>query len=438
METGDDFSRHVFLGFLTATLLTGLLAFASIRAMDSLTDVSRRLLDESGPRIAALERAHLAAEKRVAGARGYLLTGKPDYRARYEDADAEFRRLMATYRSLDQTRDGWRLLDGIRRNDDEYRREFEVTERMRAAGRDLASVVRRYDERVQPQRQQVELMLSALGERQVALFERDRARAELRYFESAAVVYGIAAAVILLSAGIARTVSRRLSLAHDEARVAARMRGELEASRAAFAELRALSYAISHNLRAPLRAIDAAARGGNVEPVRRSVSRMSGLIDALLELLGVSSVELRREPVDLSALLREALSDAARATGRAVDLVVEPGMRVDADPRLLRIALEKLAANAVKFSAGAERPRVEAGSERGDGAPPYFLRDNGAGFDMSHAARLFVPFQRLHRQDEYPGAGMGLPVAARIVERHGGKVWARAVPGAGATFYFTL
>ncbi len=215
-------------------------------------------------------------------------------------------------------------------------------------------------------------------------------------------------------------------------------------------ELEAFSYSVSHDLRSPLRAIDGftamllevveehldetgqhyAAR------IRASVKRMNEMIDDLIELSRVGRAELSRRPVDLGVIAGEILSDlAAGSPGRVVETVIGPDLTVSADPRLLRNVLENLLSNAWKFSGATEGPRIEMGrSAEGD----FFVRDNGAGFDMAQAQRLFSPFQRLHKQSDFPGTGIGLATVHRIVERHGGRIWAESAPGQGATFRFTL
>jgi light-regulated signal transduction histidine kinase (bacteriophytochrome) len=174
--------------------------------------------------------------------------------------------------------------------------------------------------------------------------------------------------------------------------------------------------------------------------IRKASQRMSGLIDDLIQLSRVTRSELRREPVDLSALFREVAAELQeRDSGRAVEVVVEDGIQARGDPRLLRVGLANLAENAFKFTRNQPAARVEFGSRQGDaGGRVYFVRDNGAGFDMAHAAKLFTPFQRLHSLAEFEGTGIGLATWQRIVHRHGGRVWAEGSPGAGATFLFTL
>ena len=148
---------------------------------------------------------------------------------------------------------------------------------------------------------------------------------------------------------------------------------------------------------------------------------------------------MRREKVDLSSMLQTMGEELnARTDGPKVELEVEPQMVVDADPRLLRAAMENLMQNAWKFTSKKGGAKVQAGREAKNGKPAFFVRDNGAGFDQTYVSKLFQPFQRLHSTTEFAGTGIGLATVQRIIQRHGGKVWAEGEPGKGATFYFTL
>ena len=241
----------------------------------------------------------------------------------------------------------------------------------------------------------------------------------------------------------------RCANAELENRVLERTR-QLEAANR---ELEAFAYAVSHDLRAPLRSMSGfsqilqeSAPPGLDEKSRHYLQRihdasmrMSGLIEDLLNLSRIGRSELTARPISLSQVAAEAAAAVReRHPKRDVQLEVAPGLEVNADPRLLRIALENLLSNAWKYTARASQARVSVGMQAGEHGPVYFVRDNGVGFDIKYADKLFVPFQRLHPETEFPGSGIGLVTVQRIIARHGGRVWADAKPDEGATFYFTL
>ena len=219
-------------------------------------------------------------------------------------------------------------------------------------------------------------------------------------------------------------------------------------------ELETFNYAVSHDLRAPLRAImgfislmkevgTAKEKADSlvlIEKIRVAVTRMNSLIGALLELARLSSKALLRETVDLSALVRR-VAEELRATGssRQVDFVVEDRVTALADAPLLHIVLENLLGNAWKFTGQRDRAHIEFGAiPQAGGSAAYFVRDDGAGFDGACSEKMFGAFQRFHGEKEFPGTGIGLATVQRIVHRHGGRVWAEGAVGKGATFYFTL
>jgi signal transduction histidine kinase len=222
---------------------------------------------------------------------------------------------------------------------------------------------------------------------------------------------------------------------------------------AANKELEAFSYSVSHDLRAPLRAIDGFSKAlltshGDVldeqgrhylARVRSGTLRMADLIDDLLGLARISRQELVRRKIDLSEIANRVLSEmSAQATGRPVSTDVEAGLTANADPRLVTVILENLLGNAWKFSARNEAARIEVGRQVDGSETIFYVRDNGAGFDMKYADKLFGAFQRLHSDAEFEGTGIGLATVQRIVTRHGGRIWAESELGKGTTFYFTL
>ncbi|HEY5921808.1 MAG TPA: ATP-binding protein [Kofleriaceae bacterium] len=222
---------------------------------------------------------------------------------------------------------------------------------------------------------------------------------------------------------------------------------------AAVRELEAFSYSVSHDLRAPLRTISAFTQAlaedlryqlddkakDHLRRVLAAAARMNDLIDALLELSRISRTPLGRHAVDISAMAVAVVDELRRRdVSRKLGATIEPGLVAEADGRLVRILFDNLLGNAWKFTAKADSPHVQIGAERREGETIFFVRDNGAGFDMEYADRLFTPFQRLHSEREYAGTGIGLATVKRIVERHGGRIWAESTPGQGASFHFTL
>lgn len=218
-------------------------------------------------------------------------------------------------------------------------------------------------------------------------------------------------------------------------------------------ELEAFSYSVSHDLRAPLRSINGfsqimldeygdrldEAGKGYLHRIRGASRRMGELIDDLLKLSRIGRAELHVETVDLSAMARS-IADTLQQNQpeRRVELVIQSDVVVRGDKFLLAIALENLLGNAWKFTARQSPARIEFGVLYQDGQPVHFVRDNGEGFDMQYAEKLFAPFQRLHSESDYPGTGIGLSTVQRVIQRHGGRIWATAEMHRGATFYFTL
>lgn len=218
-------------------------------------------------------------------------------------------------------------------------------------------------------------------------------------------------------------------------------------------ELEAFAYSVSHDLRAPLRGIDGFSQalledygdkldgtGRNyLERVRAASQRMGILIDDLLKLSRITRATLKHAPIDLSNLLNTLLHQLQEANPEhQAETRVEPGLQINGDPGLLKIALENLLGNAWKYSAKKNSPRIECGSLIQDGETVYYISDNGAGFDMQYADKLFRPFQRLHHRDQFEGTGIGLATVKRIIHRHGGRIWAESEVDKKTTFYFTL
>jgi signal transduction histidine kinase len=215
----------------------------------------------------------------------------------------------------------------------------------------------------------------------------------------------------------------------------------------------AFSYTVSHDLRAPLRVVDGFARilkedygrqldrigNDHLDRVLGAAARMNAMIDAMLSVARLSTQPLARQPVDLSQIARYIVDDLRRSQPqRRVEVKVQAGLRAVGDPTLLRQVLENLLSNAWKYTGQREQARIGLCALELEGRRVYEVHDNGAGFDMRHADRLFGLFQRLHGSHEFPGTGVGLASVQRIVRRHGGEIWAESSPGEGARFRFTL
>jgi signal transduction histidine kinase len=226
---------------------------------------------------------------------------------------------------------------------------------------------------------------------------------------------------------------------------------ELEAANK---ELESFSYSVSHDLRAPLRTIDgftnalihglgdslAEPQRNFTEQILAGIARMNALIDDLLRLAKTTQSEVHRVPCDITKIVRDL---AAKITEndrtRSCEWIIAPHLTALADPGLLHVALENLLSNAWKYTGKKPNARIEFGTEaQSDGTVAFFIRDNGAGFDMKYAHKLFGTFQRLHAERDFPGTGVGLATAQRVFHKHGGRIWAQASVGEGATFFFTL
>jgi PAS domain S-box-containing protein len=244
------------------------------------------------------------------------------------------------------------------------------------------------------------------------------------------------AEILALNEGLARKVRERTA--------------ELEAANA---DLRAFAESLAHDLRTPIAAVDAFGRALEerlqtagererkyVARIREAAQQLDEYVEALLSQARISQATLRVSRMDLSATAESILADfSLREPDRKVVAHVQPGLSVVADRTLLRMAMENLLGNAWKFTSNRALAEIRfSATQDADGATTFCVRDNGAGFDMEYAHKLFGSFQRLHTQDEFPGTGIGLANVQRIVSRHGGRIWAVGEPGTGASFYFTL
>lgn len=249
-----------------------------------------------------------------------------------------------------------------------------------------------------------------------------------------------------------QTNQRRLAEGHDASAVEQGLRRYSRELEEANRDLETFSYSISHDLRAPLRAVDGFSRilledhgealndearqllGG----IHGNAMKMARLIDDLLEFSRMGRQAIEPAPVDMHRLALEAVHECTRESGQGALIDVDELPGAEGDRTMLRLVLLNLIGNALKYSAKREQPRVRIGAERCGASITYFVQDNGVGFDMQRADRLFGVFQRLHEQREFQGTGLGLAIVSRVITRHGGRIWAQSEEGRGATFYFTL
>ena len=257
---------------------------------------------------------------------------------------------------------------------------------------------------------------------------------------------------MLVTASV-RDISARKRAQAEITRLNEELQRTVEGLVAANKELEAFSYSVSHDLRAPLRSIDGFSRvlaeqypdrldergRDYLQRVRAAAQRMGRLIDDMLKLSRLGRVEMRREPVNMSEMAAAIIEELRqREPERQVAVTITPDLWVNGDANMLGILLDNLLGNAWKFTGKQPAARIEFATVTRDGERVFYVRDNGAGFDMTYAHKLFSPFQRLHSEEEFPGTGIGLAIAQRIVARHGGRAWAEGAEGQGATIYFTL
>ncbi|HWP60295.1 MAG TPA: CHASE3 domain-containing protein [Candidatus Acidoferrales bacterium] len=394
----------------------------------------------------------LSSMKDIEGAlSGYLVTGDERFLQPYELTASSAQQALERLRAL--TADSPRQSERLSTIERLIRSRLAAVKKIVASGKDqrhaLAAQLVTDAEGKSVTGKIRQMIGEMIGEERAVLEQRDNAaragaQRTLRTITSGNVlaVIGVALASVLI---YGRIKERRLS--EENLRKA---HGELQA---AVEELQAFSYSISHDLRAPLRAIngfsqllladygdrlDEDARD-HLRRIRSATHRMATVIDDLLRLARMTRADLKPRRVSLSDMAEEIARELrAEDAKRPVTFTVAPGLEATADPSLMRIALENLLRNSWKFTSKHATGHIEFGKKNADAEPVFYVRDDGAGFDMEFAGRLFRAFERLHGTSEFEGTGIGLAIAQRIIQRHGGRMWAEGEVEKGATFFFTL
>lgn len=451
------FEKRIVLAFaLLAALGLGVVAL-SVIALRQVVVSKDVVAFQHAAALTAIERMRFAAEKKVASTRAFLLSGSEKFVTRGREARGEFYAALGRLSQLTLADDERQLVGRI---EPQERRHQETMERIiarRAGGALREAMISEFESELIPRHEALDATLSSLAATKETHLGEAQARSVAISNEIMRTFTGTAVGATALVLGLGVIVARLLANRRKAERRLLALHEELERRAAALAasneELEAFSYSVSHDLRSPLRGVDGFSKalledyGDRLDAtgrdylnrVRAGTQRMGKLIDDLLGLSRVTRAELRRGPVDLSALAAASLDGLRLAEpGRKVELRVEPGLTAEGDPDLLRIALENLLSNAWKFTSRRELARIEVGLERRDGERVLYVRDNGAGFDMAYAGKLFGAFQRLHGAWEFSGTGIGLATVRRIIARHGGRIWARGEVDKGATIYFTL
>jgi signal transduction histidine kinase len=464
----------VLIGTILFVVGNAWLALRSVKALQH----SQSWVDHTWQVISQVERVMSSAKDAETGSRGYLLTGDDKYLEPYVTAQKELPIEVDNFQRLTSDNPGQRARAQEMRAVLEQRLSLlSQGNEMRAGGADIGTLramvltgtgkaemdhLRRIADAMEAEER------SLLAER---VREAEAAAKRARYTLAMASGLDILLIVFMfryfsrerdlrLSAEVAaeglavsrleveRKATEILALNEGlELRVKERT-AELEATNR---ELEAFSYSVSHDLRAPLRTIDGfslaleedfgdvvGAEGKDyIKRVRTGVQRMGGLIDALLQLSRITRAEIEREDVDVTTLAENVAAQVVDANPeQRIEFSIQKGLHANADPKLLRVALENLFGNAAKFSSKKPESKIEFGWDAEQKA--WFVRDNGAGFDMHYKDKLFGAFNRLHGDKDFKGSGIGLATVARVVRRHHGRIWADSVVESGATFWFTL
>jgi signal transduction histidine kinase len=472
-------SRNKFLVpvlLIAAIVIIGLNAVLALRSLQKL-DSSQFMVEHTWKVINQVERIMSSAKDAETGSRGFLLTNDSSYLEPYSIAVKDLPGELESFRTLTSDNPSQQsrivlmraVLEqrlGLLAHGIELRRSGETAsmqalvvsgtgkaqmDRLRGLADEAEAEERRLlsirtgDVKASAKRaRQTLLLATGLDLILIILIFRYFARERAIRMESEAVAAALAVSRAELERKAEEIAALNVTL---EERVRQRT-AELENTNR---ELEAFSYSVSHDLRAPLRTIDGfslaleedyteavdAVGRDYIKRVRAGVQRMGQLIDALLQLSRVTRADITREPIDLSALANNVAANIREENPeRDLDITIDPDMRVEADPKLLRVALENLLGNAAKFTSKIPNPIIHFGWDEEQDA--YFVKDNGAGFDMNYSAKLFNAFNRLHGDKDFKGSGIGLATVARVIGRHHGRIWAHGQVDHGATFFFTV
>ena len=382
--------------------------------------------------------------------RGYLITDDEKYLKPYQDAAHQLGQDVQNLRQL--TRDNslqQASLDQLEPLIANRLAQLQgATETHRALGSEAAIMAVRGDRGRETEKIHA-IITAMLQEEDRLLAERSKAATASSRRAKFIILFGYVIAFLFLTvASITIHHEMRSLTIADQALVMHSV--ELEAANK---ELESFCYSVSHDLRAPLRGIDGFSQalledyGGELDDgaqehlrrIRAAAQRMGRLIDDLLNLSRYTRAEIQKEPTDLAEIGRKVAAELRQSEPqRDAQVVIAPQLPCQGDPQLMRVVLENLLGNAWKFSSKTPQARIEFGKTDSNGSSAFYVRDNGAGFDPAYASQLFGAFQRLHGMAEFPGTGVGLATVRRIIQRHGGRIWAESAVDQGATFYFTL
>lgn len=446
--------------FITLLIVFSVFLGASIFASHSLNRLVQTisLVSETQTRVDELDQLLLSLLNAESGQRGYLLTGEYDCLTPYFEGAEEHARVLARLREWVQGHPEYQeAVNEIDRNSEvKFRTLANNIILFRTKGFEAAKKAVQTDLGIETMKK-IRQSIAFIKNDQVALLRQQKGENQTEVHKTvASLTIGSFLAALLLFASMnlyVKTSLRRGEVEEKVRHLNHRLEKKIHEVEVVNKELESFSYSVSHDLRTPLRAMAGFSNilledhlqslneegQKHLKRIIAASERMSRLINGILDLSRISRHEVQRERVSLSQLARQQLDELCHMDPeRVVDLTVEPELEVQGDAMLLAVFLQNLLGNAWKFTSKKERAKIEFGSFLRHGQRIFFVRDNGAGFDMAYSEKLFGTFQRLHTEQEFAGTGVGLATARRIVRLHGGDIWAESKVNEGATFYFTL